>query len=65
MQQSFVKKHLNVGPGGIDCECCFPVKHKDRIKEFRKLCRVLKKFTKNEIDEEFGDVAELGNAPDC
>lgn len=59
MQHSFVKKHLHVGPGGTECGCCFPQKRKWRVKEFRKLRRVLKVLTKHEI----GDVAEFGNAP--
>ncbi len=43
-------KHLNVGPGGIKCGCCFPAAGK-RKKEFRKIRRMLKAELVNELKD--------------
>ena len=37
------KKFLSVGPGGIDCGCCFPRNRKQRKIQFRRAKRVAKR----------------------
>jgi len=53
------KKHLHVGPGGIDCSCCFDAPGSDgRKKAFRKAKRTERDFAMKEALEELLEVEE-------
>lgn len=52
-------KFLCVGPGGIDCPCCFPRRTKDRRVEFRRAKRRMDRVIARDIAEQLADDAWL------
>jgi len=48
-----IKKHLCIGPGGIDCHCCFPAPgSRERKLEFRRAKRREKREAMREAQQE-------------